>query len=353
MNPGTTGVSASNPSVPVRRRGPRGVQLEEVVEAADALLGRGLKPTIERVRQHLGGGSPNTISPMLDVWFERLSARVAGVTVPTEDDLPPDLRNAWNHAKHEARTLANEALLTESTALEQGRTQLSADQAEMARREEQWVATNAAIEKALTETRAASEALRSELASAQGELATLRSRYDADVDKLRESLESERLGNAALRTEREKAIQAREEVWRQERQSLAAREVAHERRFLAEIDQARQSAKQLESELAKERKRRLQGEEAAAVERKTSWAALEEAKQADRDLRDELKAQAVALSLARGQAENLGEKLAAVQLQLSNEAAVHIQTRAALAQAIAAVGQRSPSKRQLRSASQK
>ncbi|MDM0071772.1 DNA-binding protein [Variovorax sp. J31P207] len=31
------------------------MQLEEVVEAADALLGRGLKPTIERVRQHLDG----------------------------------------------------------------------------------------------------------------------------------------------------------------------------------------------------------------------------------------------------------------------------------------------------------
>lgn len=34
MNPGTTGVSASDPTGPVRRRGPRGVQLEEVVEAA-------------------------------------------------------------------------------------------------------------------------------------------------------------------------------------------------------------------------------------------------------------------------------------------------------------------------------
>lgn len=346
MNPGTTGVSASNPSVPVRRRGPRGVQLEEVVEAADALLARGLKPTIERVRQHLGGGSPNTVSPLLDVWFERLSARVAGVAVPTEDDLPANLRSAWNHAKHEALTLATQMLQEDRAALEQGRAQLSADQAEMTRREDQWVATNTAIEKALTETRAASEALRSELVSAQGELATLRSRYDADVEKLRKSLESERLGLVAVRAEREKALQAREEAWRQERQSLEAREVAHERRFLAEIDQARQSAKQLESELAKERKRRVQGEEAAAVERKTSWAALEELKQADRNLRDEMKSQAVGISLARGQVESLGEKLAAVQLQLVSEAAAHEQTRATLAQAIAAVGQRAPPKRQ-------
>lgn len=273
--------------------------------------------------------------------------------MPAEDDLPGNLRSAWNHAKHEALTLAKQVLQEDRAALEQGRVQLSADQAEMARREEQWVATNSAIEMALTETRAASEALRSELVSAQGELATLRGRYDADVDKLRKSLESERLGNAALRTEREKALQAREDTWRQERQRLEAREVAHERRFLGEIDQARLSAKQLETELAKERKRRLQGEEAAAVERKTGWAALEEAKQADRNLRGELKSQAVALSLARGQAENLGEKLAALQLQLANEAAAHVQTRAALAQAIAAVGQRSHSKRQLRRGSQK
>lgn len=98
-----------------------------------------------RVRQHLGGGSPNTISPMLDVWFERLSARVAGVAVPIENDLPPNLRTAWNHAKLEARTLANEALMEERTALEQGRVQLSADQAEMARREEQWVGIGVSI----------------------------------------------------------------------------------------------------------------------------------------------------------------------------------------------------------------
>ena len=267
--------------------------------------------------------------------------------------MPPNLRNAWNHAKHEARTLANAELRQERTALEQSRAQLSAAQAELERREEQWAATNAAIEKALMETRAASEALRSQLASAQGELATLRSRYDADVDKLRRSLESARLGNAAVQAEREKALQAREETWRQQRQSLEAREVAHERRFLAEFDQARQSAKRLESELAKERKRRLQGEEAAAVERKKNWAALEEAKKSDRNLRDESKAQAIELSLVRGQRESLGEKLEAVQRQLVNEAAAHVQTRATLAQAIAAVGRRSPRKRQQRSGLQK
>ena len=63
MEPLPTGVRAPGPSprhsptLSPKRRGPRGVQLEEVVEAADQLLAQGLKPTIERVRQQLGGGA--------------------------------------------------------------------------------------------------------------------------------------------------------------------------------------------------------------------------------------------------------------------------------------------------------
>ena len=43
----------------------RGVQQEDVWAAADALIAEGLRPTIERVRQKIGRGSPNTVSPML------------------------------------------------------------------------------------------------------------------------------------------------------------------------------------------------------------------------------------------------------------------------------------------------
>jgi len=233
--------------------------------------------------------------------------------------------------------LANQSLQEDRTALEQSRAQLCADQAELARREEQWAATTAAIEKALAETRDASEALRSELASAQSELASLRQRYDTDVDRLQAFLSSERRANATMRADHERALQDRENTWRQERERLEAREIAHERRFLAEVDQARQEAK--------ERKRRLQIGEEAAVERKTHWVALEEAKQLERKLREELQSQAVALAQTRAQGEGLGEQLAAVRGQLAKEAATHAEVRAALAQAIAAVAQRSPRKR--------
>jgi hypothetical protein len=57
-------------------RRPRGVQREDVWAAADAVLLAGEKPTIERVRQHLGSGSPNTVGPLLEQWFKHLGARL-------------------------------------------------------------------------------------------------------------------------------------------------------------------------------------------------------------------------------------------------------------------------------------
>ena len=83
-NPPVSVSSPSSPAAPgstqrfTRRPSTRGVQLEDVLTAADEIVAKGQKPTIERVRQHLGSGSPNTVSPMLDVWFERLPQRLGG-----------------------------------------------------------------------------------------------------------------------------------------------------------------------------------------------------------------------------------------------------------------------------------
>ena len=59
-------------------RGGRGIQEAQVWEAADVLLHEGLRPTIERVRQKIGSGSPNTVSPMLERWFATLGKRLEG-----------------------------------------------------------------------------------------------------------------------------------------------------------------------------------------------------------------------------------------------------------------------------------
>src|SRR5450631_3009012 len=54
----------------------RGVTASDVERAADALLRTGERPTIEKIRTTLKGGSPNTINPLLDAWWKRLAARL-------------------------------------------------------------------------------------------------------------------------------------------------------------------------------------------------------------------------------------------------------------------------------------
>jgi hypothetical protein len=46
---------------------------KRVREAAEALLNKGLRPTVQRVRAMLGGGSPNVIAPILKEWRETLT----------------------------------------------------------------------------------------------------------------------------------------------------------------------------------------------------------------------------------------------------------------------------------------
>jgi len=54
----------------------RGIASTDIERAADALLREGKRPTIERIRARLGRGSPNTINPLLDVWWKRLAGRL-------------------------------------------------------------------------------------------------------------------------------------------------------------------------------------------------------------------------------------------------------------------------------------
>lgn len=91
----------------------RGVGAADVERAADALLRAGERPTVERVRQKIGRGSPNTINPLLDAWWKRLAGRLdAGpaalhrlpeVVLHTAEAL-------WLHALQEARIRVRQEL---------------------------------------------------------------------------------------------------------------------------------------------------------------------------------------------------------------------------------------------------
>ena len=87
---------------------PRGITEKDVWSAADALLLEGARPTIERVRQKIGRGSPNTVSPYLDTWFKNLGGRIKD---PGAFSAPPELpdpvhqaaKHLWESALAETR----------------------------------------------------------------------------------------------------------------------------------------------------------------------------------------------------------------------------------------------------------
>ncbi|MBY8972732.1 DNA-binding protein [Pseudomonas sp. P867] len=89
-----------------------GVPENDVFAAADAVLARGERPTVERVRLELGRGSPARVGGLLDIWWARLAERLNGETrLPT---LPGEVSQAfvavWQQAIHLAQGVAEQSL---------------------------------------------------------------------------------------------------------------------------------------------------------------------------------------------------------------------------------------------------
>lgn len=81
-----------------------GVPETDVFAAADAVLARGERPTVERVRLELGRGSPARVGALLDQWWERLAERLRGETrLP---GLPAEVAQAFVAIWQQATTLA-------------------------------------------------------------------------------------------------------------------------------------------------------------------------------------------------------------------------------------------------------
>lgn len=81
-----------------------GVPENEVFAAADAVLARGERPTVERVRLQLGRGSPARVGGLLDQWWEQLAGRLRGESrLP---GLPAEVAQAFVAVWQQASTLA-------------------------------------------------------------------------------------------------------------------------------------------------------------------------------------------------------------------------------------------------------
>jgi hypothetical protein len=102
---------------PLRPLGPpsRGVTQSDVSHAADSLLRAGERPTIEKIRQKIGKGSPNTINPLLDSWWKTLAARLDSGPAALHR-LPETIAHVaealWMQALEEGRRRAHAELKT-------------------------------------------------------------------------------------------------------------------------------------------------------------------------------------------------------------------------------------------------
>lgn len=279
----------------------RGIQPEDVYQAADALIAAGLRPTIERVRQKIGRGSPNTVSPLLDAWFSTLAARLGLDGAPEESaQLPEPVKQAatllWEAALLSARDEAAQALTQahQALAIEQAELERKADDFE--HEKQALIARQLAADAALQVARSqlGDMALRLEATGAA------LSRRELDMEALREKLairEAER--DADLR-------RSAEEVRRhaQERARLEDRATANEQRLLQELDRERQDARRLKTALAEQAQRAAATHTQLSADNRSLAARLQE-------MAYELKAAEQTLELANSRAGELGALLEA------------------------------------------
>ena len=169
----------------------RGVQESDVWAAADALIAQGLRPTIERVRQQIGRGSPNTVSPMLETWFATLGRRlgVAGEQDPSVLQSVPDpvqrlAEELWNTALEEAKAAASKALDLREQALKAEEQAFVAQQEQLAQRE----ATMEAQKDALNQALQAAQNHAQDLARRLDEIQQTLQERDQRLEELRDEL---------------------------------------------------------------------------------------------------------------------------------------------------------------------
>ncbi|WP_192557919.1 DNA-binding protein [Pseudomonas allokribbensis] len=304
-----------------------GVPENEVFAAADTVLARGERPTVERVRLELGRGSPARVGGLLDQWWEQLAGRLRGETrLP---GLPAEVAQAfiaiWQQATILAQGVVEQSLADQRQVLTEEREQLAALEArarlEVAQARQQTAEAQTARQGA--ETRLA-------------DLEQLLTQRLAQIDDLRQQRE-ELLGQRddartqqievrqQLQDSRQQAEQAREE------QQRYTRDV--EDRAYREIDRAREESKGLAAQF-KDAGSRLQAMQQTLLSGQTELADVREqratAEAQGQAWREQLEQARQACLAASEQCDDLQHTLQRVEAEL---ASTREQAAAALARA--------------------
>jgi hypothetical protein len=241
----------------------RGITQAQVNHAADALLQRGIRPTIEKLRAELGTGSPNTLMRMIDAWWAGLAERLAAQARADLPGVPEPVQRGM------------QALWTEAVVA----ARLDAE-ARVAEREQQADARLKEVAASQVESQNALAAAHQAREAAQAELATERRRSAELQSALTDALRTLKETQASL-----EGLRRNGEDERARLRSDLERAVAAETRWLRELDRAREDAKAtareakaVHNELSREKAKRQRLAEELAVQKrdaKTRIAALE------------------------------------------------------------------------------
>lgn len=97
-----------------------GICYEEVKNAAETLLGRGLHPTIQRIREQLGTGSNTTISEHLKRWQQEIAEAPKAILPPNiPDEVMTALEPFWKIAVHHAEVAFEQQRIAAMQAITQ------------------------------------------------------------------------------------------------------------------------------------------------------------------------------------------------------------------------------------------
>lgn len=298
----------------------RGITEQDVWEAADALLVNGERPTIERVRLHIGRGSPNTVSPLLDSWFKQLGKRLqdpkAFQAVP---DLPEGVATAAEHFWRVALDLAHKENSRRFAAAQE---ELQAARAALQREQQHLQAEQASFEARKQGLTQAMELLQDQLEQARAELQSSRSEGQARSEALR-ALQAE----FAQAQSRERALQDQLHQQRAaadaERSRLEERSVAQERRQALEIDRLREALKSLQADSERTVAHHRSAHQAAVAQHETLQREVERVRMDNSRLEGALQAEQQARENLAARTQRQQDQLDELMGQLRNKDVEH------------------------------
>ncbi|WP_329755699.1 DNA-binding protein [Stenotrophomonas maltophilia] len=224
----------------------RGITETDVHTAADELVAKGERPTVERIRAHLGTGSPNTVTRWLETWWNRLGTRLQPAR-PNLEDAPAVLAELagqwWELALKHAQEAARRELASSERALASERDALEASSRLLA---EELAQMRAERDVAFTGERIAT--------TQASELQHLVDQLQLQISELAEQRDLERRRADRIETARQQLdVRLHEalETAKSEREDWTEYVRSVENRALSDVDRARQEVKELQVQQSK------------------------------------------------------------------------------------------------------